>query len=174
MSEFNTNVYVPYSELKKFQGKVELEFKALFQNKNSPEIVAMTNQMALILLRQLIIADPSSIQTALQLERAGNAPNVEGRLRQVLAMDGMNINSDVLYGKSIPEPVLRRWEELGMNPDAEDNVREFLERNNVSQLPRSKIDVLAHKLEDLAKKHTPLIEKTLQVSEKIKPTGPKI
>jgi hypothetical protein len=72
-----------------------------------------------------------SIYLLIANERAGLAPNLEGLLRQILKMNGMNINSDILHGAEIPFEVRKFWQEAGIDPDSEDEVYNFLNEHKM-------------------------------------------
>jgi hypothetical protein len=65
-------------------------------------------------------------------ERAGLAPNVEGNLREILKMNGMNINEDILHGAEVPFQVRKFWQEACIDPDSEDEVYNFLKRHKIN------------------------------------------
>lgn len=72
-----------------------------------------------------------SLFLMIEHERAGLAPNVEGMLREVLKINGMNINSDILHGAEVPFEVRKFWQEACIDPDSEDEVYNFLKRHKI-------------------------------------------
>jgi hypothetical protein len=73
----------------------------------------------------------SDLGNTLASERAGLNPNIEGMLRQILQLSGINEDPDVLYGGEVPAQIREQWQEMGMDPDSEDEMQQFLERNGV-------------------------------------------
>lgn len=155
--------------------KVERVVEQLYQGLDSAEIVAMSRLAANTLKLSLNNSNPSAIQDALRIERGGMGANVEGRLQDILEMNSMvSLNKDVVYGGAIPESVKQRWEELGMNPDGEDDVKTFLERSNPSLLPSYELELITQKIEDKFEKHKILANNAPAAPEPEKPKAPKI
>lgn len=73
----------------------------------------------------------SDLASTLASERMGLNPNIEGMLKQILGMRGISTEPDVLYGGSVPADIREHWQEMGMDPDSEDELFQFLERNGV-------------------------------------------
>lgn len=63
-----------------------------------------------------------NLQQSLASERQGLCPELESHLRQVLQLNGMNINSDVLHGQFVDPKTRQYWQEMGIDPDSEDEV----------------------------------------------------
>lgn len=66
-----------------------------------------------------------SLENTILNERQGLSPELEAYLRQVLELNGMqtnSINSDVMYGMYIDPKMRLLWQEMGIDPDSEDEV----------------------------------------------------
>lgn len=72
-------------------------------------------------------------------ERAGLSPQLESRLKALLAMNGINEHSDVLYGAEIPADIRQQFELLGQNPHGEQFYGSAMKALGVVQLPPSLI-----------------------------------
>ncbi|HRE32855.1 MAG TPA: hypothetical protein PLD88_12830, partial [Candidatus Berkiella sp.] len=55
-----------------------------------------------------------------------------GTLTQLIELSGSNLDQDIEFGISVPASVRLKWQALGMDPDSENEVQEFLERNGIS------------------------------------------
>lgn len=53
------------------------------------------------------------------MERMGMNPDVEARLRHLLAMNGVMQQEDILYGQEVPPDIRQKFELLGNNPHGE-------------------------------------------------------
>ncbi len=76
-----------------------------------------------------------SLQQALVLEQQGLNPEMEATLRQSLQANGINLHSDILYGSFIDAKTRLFWQEMGIDPDSEDEVFEFLNRHGIENYP---------------------------------------
>lgn len=76
-----------------------------------------------------------SLQQALDLEHQGLNPEVEATLRQSLQANGINLHSDILYGPFIDAKTRLFWQEMGIDPDSEDEVLEMLNRHGIEDYP---------------------------------------
>lgn len=63
-----------------------------------------------------------SLQQSIANERQGLSPEHEAHLRQVLQLNGMNLNNDVLHGPFVDPKTRQYWQEMGIDPDSEDEV----------------------------------------------------
>lgn len=70
------------------------------------------------------------LQSLINAERLGLNSNIEGGLRQRLqSLGGVNqLVLDILYGNSIPFEVRKKWQELGMDPESEDEVYNYMKQ----------------------------------------------
>jgi|GEM_PF-5276088 len=80
----------------------------------------------------LAITNNPYLQERVNLERQDKNPDAEGMLHQLIELSGSNLDDDVKYGPSVSMTTLLLREAQGMSPDAEDNVKEFLDRNGLS------------------------------------------
>lgn len=78
------------------------------------------------------IATNPDLQTRVNLERQGKNSPYEGMLNQLIELSGSNLDQDIQYG--LPPNMEKRlaWQALGMDPDSENEVAEFEERNGIS------------------------------------------
>lgn len=76
----------------------------------------------------------STLKSLIRNEHLGLAPNAEATLRQILQMNGFNVHSDVLHGQYVSQLQRILWQMLGFDPDSEDEVYHFLQRDSVYKL----------------------------------------
>lgn len=76
-----------------------------------------------------------SLHQSLVNEHQGLCPELESHLRQVLQLNGMNQHSDVLYGQFVDPKTRQYWQEMGMDPDSEDEVYELQNRLGNEEYP---------------------------------------
>lgn len=74
----------------------------------------------------------NSLQELVNLERRGKNPQMEGMLTQFIELVGTNLDQDIEYGIPISQEQRLKWQALGMDPDSENEVQEFLERNGIA------------------------------------------
>ncbi|MCS5710158.1 hypothetical protein [Candidatus Berkiella aquae] len=77
------------------------------------------------------IANNPDLQERVNLERQGKNSPYEGTLTQLIELSGSNLDQDIEFGLSVPASVRLQWQALGMDPDSENEVQEFLERNGI-------------------------------------------
>ncbi len=87
---------------------------------------------AMLKAAALSIHSNPDLQALVSLERQGKNSPYEGMLTQLIELSGTNLDQDIEYGQSIPASVRLQWQALGMDPDSENEVSEFLERNGIS------------------------------------------
>lgn len=80
------------------------------------------------------------LQTLVDLERQGKNSPYEGMLSQLIELSGTSLDQDIEYGLSIPASVRLQWQALGMDPESENEVTEFLQRNGISDKRQPKED----------------------------------
>lgn len=80
----------------------------------------------------IAVKNNPDLQALVDLERQGVNPTVEGTLTQLIELSGSNLDQDIEFGREVPASVRLQWQALGMDPDSENEVQEFLERNGVS------------------------------------------
>jgi hypothetical protein len=78
------------------------------------------------------IANNPDLQARVDLERQGKNSPYEGTLTQLIELSGSNQDQDIEFGASVPASVRLQWQALGMDPDSENEVEEFLERNGIT------------------------------------------
>lgn len=121
--------------------------------RKSPHPDQLASTLAFVMLRHLALKG-TSLEFMLATERAGGGPNVEGLLKQILAMKGISINYDILYGISIPPDVRQHWQNIGIDPNSENEVFEYLSQKNVKFLsPNDDVRRTAQKLQEYAQEH---------------------
>lgn len=75
-----------------------------------------------------------TLQDRIALERIGAAPDFESSLRNILRMQGINIHSDIDYGRFVSNHVRLFWQEMGIDPDSEDEVMNFFKTHKIDHL----------------------------------------
>jgi hypothetical protein len=118
------------------QPAVLLNFIQSYQNPDMRNKAA--NVIAATLMRNLGINDSNDLQSLINQERSGVNPNAEAALKQILSMGGITFDQDILQGKSMSIDTLRMFEELGMGPDAENEVADFFKQNGIDHLSPEK------------------------------------
>lgn len=78
------------------------------------------------------IANNPDLQTRVDLERQGKNSPYEGALTQLIELSGTSQDQDIEFGASVPASVRLQWQALGMDPDSENEMEEFLERNGIT------------------------------------------
>ncbi|MGE3320032.1 MAG: hypothetical protein AB7I18_12130 [Candidatus Berkiella sp.] len=81
------------------------------------------------------------LQALVDLERQGVNPAVEGTLTQLIELSGTSLDQDIEYGREVPAMVRLQWQALGMDPDSENEVQEFLERNGITDARQPEADM---------------------------------
>lgn len=101
-----------------------------FTEKNLNET---SNRLQLMLKAsaELINSNPD-LQELVNLERRGKNSQLEGSLTQLIELSGSNLDQDIEYGASVSAQQRLQWQALGMDPDSENEIQEFLERNGIS------------------------------------------
>ncbi len=78
------------------------------------------------------IANSPDLQARINLERQGKNAPYEGTLTQLIELSGSDKAQDIEFGAEVPASVRLQWQALGMDPDSENEVEEFLERNGIT------------------------------------------
>ncbi len=93
----------------------------------------MQNRLKPVLqgVKALVDSNPD-LQELVNLERRGKNPQLEGQLTQLIELSGSNLDQDIEYGASVSAQQRLQWQALGMDPESENEVQEFLERNGIS------------------------------------------
>jgi hypothetical protein len=121
--------------------------------RQSPHPNLFASTLAFVMLRHLA-QKGNNLEFMLTTERSGGGPNVEGLLKQILAMKGIYLNYDILYGISIPPDVRQHWQDIGIDPNSENEVFEYLSQKNVKFLsPNDDVRRTAQKLQEYAQEH---------------------
>lgn len=101
-----------------------------FTEKNLNEI---SNRLQVMLkATAALIENSPDLQELVNLERRGKNSQLEGQLTQLIELSGSNLDQDIEYGASVSAQQRLQWQALGMDPDSENEVEEFLERNGIS------------------------------------------
>ncbi|MGD9592884.1 MAG: hypothetical protein AB7R69_06680 [Candidatus Babeliales bacterium] len=100
----------------------------------------MANLFVYILLRHLKKHDndATSLNEKIKFEQNNMNANAEGALRDILALKDIQNLPDIMYGQSIPIELRVLWQQLGMDPDSDNEVFEFFEKNNIDYLSPEK------------------------------------
>lgn len=76
-----------------------------------------------------------SLEKAILNEHLGLNPNEEVTLRQSLQANGINLHSDILYGRFVDPKTREFWQEQGWDPDSEDEVYDLQRQNGAEDHP---------------------------------------
>src|SRR5260221_255867 len=87
-------------------------------------------QKALTPYLELHLSGEQQIRRLIQQELAGRNPMLETALRRFFLENGINTYQDILHGNPTPFDVRKFWQELGMDPDSENEVLEFINAAN--------------------------------------------
>ncbi|HRE30539.1 MAG TPA: hypothetical protein PLD88_01065 [Candidatus Berkiella sp.] len=68
------------------------------------------------------------LHKALLNEQQGLNPNEETALRDGLQLNGINLHGEILHGSEIDFKTRLFWQEMGIDPDSEEEVYDFLRR----------------------------------------------
>jgi hypothetical protein len=76
----------------------------------------------------------NSLDSMLKKEYAGLCSNIEGVLQQVLHSNAISKHKSIEFGAIPPQSLLLTLQQLGIAPESEDEVENFLKQNNLWQL----------------------------------------
>ncbi|MCS5710236.1 hypothetical protein [Candidatus Berkiella aquae] len=77
------------------------------------------------------------LHKAILNEQQGLNPNEETALRESLQLNGINLHSDILHGNEIDLKTRLFWQEMGIDPDSEDEVYDLLRRLGIEDYPQT-------------------------------------
>lgn len=75
-----------------------------------------------------------SLLSMLATERAGAGSHVESFLKQVLRMRGNTLHNNVLHWREISPDIRQEWQRMGIDPDSENEVLEYLNQQNSAKI----------------------------------------
>ena len=135
------------------QNKFESDFDDFVKEKFGPaaakdeslkmNIAASLAYTTASLIQQLDTPSPElkasnpSLADLIAQERSGLNPQLESRLKSILAMSGVTDHSDVLYGAEMPPDIHQQFEQLGQNPHGEQFYASAMKSLGIDQLPPS-------------------------------------
>ncbi|MGE4349454.1 MAG: hypothetical protein AB7D28_06790 [Candidatus Berkiella sp.] len=96
------------------------EFRAVIGN-----ILAQQAGDTLTALKQIQTTPANSTESMIQAELRGGSPQLEAHLNQILAMKGITARTD-LSDPDLSLSLRQKYELLGMNPDGEDELRNYM------------------------------------------------
>ncbi|MCS5707538.1 hypothetical protein CC99x_001325 [Candidatus Berkiella cookevillensis] len=97
------------------------EFRAIIGN-----MLAQQAGGALSALKQMqTTPNPNSTESMIHAELRGGSPQLEAHLNQILAMKGITTRTD-LSDPDLSLSLRQKYELLGMNPDGEDELRNYM------------------------------------------------